>query len=83
MTAHQTAQTALAICRWTRQEFEKMVAVGAIDEDDHVELIDGLIVQEPLQPAFRRTVIELFILELKKAFPSGYRDCCRLPLAVY
>ncbi len=46
--------------RWTRQEFEHLVEIGAIQEDDRVELIHGLIVDRPMQNpphahAMRRT----------------------------
>ena len=35
--------TALEPHRWTREEYERMLAVGLLDEDDKVELLDGVI----------------------------------------
>ncbi len=34
--------------RWTREEFEHLEEIGAIQEDDRVELIHGIIVDRPM-----------------------------------
>ena len=41
--------------RWTRHEYERLIDHGFLDEDDPIELLDGLLlVKEPLSFEGRR-----------------------------
>ena len=41
--------------RWTRHEYERLIDHGFLDEDDPIELLDGLLlVKEPARAGRRR-----------------------------
>src|SRR5712691_1430356 len=43
--------------RWTRQEYDRLIEIGVLQEDDPIELIEGrLVVAEPKQDPHARTV---------------------------
>jgi len=67
--------------RWTRQQYDQMIEVGILDEDDRVELINGEIVAtRPVSP--QRAVGICLILEaLRSASLEGFLIRPRGPLA--
>jgi len=43
--------------RWTRQEYDRLIEIGVLQEDDPIELIEGrLVVAEPQQDPHARAV---------------------------
>jgi Uma2 family endonuclease len=71
----------LEVRRWTRREYDRMVELGILGENDLVELIDGEIVRmvpqgEPHAIAVRRTHIAL-----QQAFGSERYVQVQLPIA--
>ncbi len=46
--------------RWTRQEYDRLIETGLLQEDDPIELIEGrLVVAEPQHDAHARAAFEL------------------------
>jgi hypothetical protein len=59
--------------RWTRQEYDRLIEVGLLQEDDPIELIEGrLVVAEPQHDPHARAV-ELAAEALRRAFGRGWR----------
>jgi Uma2 family endonuclease len=54
--------------RWTRAEYDRMVEVGLLGEDDRVELIDGEILTMTPQDSLHSTAITLAHDALRVAF---------------
>jgi len=66
--------------RWTRQEYDRLIEIGVLQEDDPIELIEGrLVVAEPQQDPHARTV-ELVADALRLAFGRGWHIRVQLPL---
>jgi hypothetical protein len=50
----------LAQRRWTRREYARLIDHGLLDEDDPIELLDGLLlVKEPQASPHRTAVIRV------------------------
>ena len=45
--------------RWTRHEYERLIDHGFLDEDDPIELLDGLLLVKEPQPSPHRTAVLL------------------------
>jgi len=74
--------TTIPTRRWTRREYDRLVRLGMLREDEPVELIAGrLIVAEPQNEAHARA-IELAAETLRVAFGPGWRVRVQLPLAL-
>lgn len=68
--------------RWTCDEYDRLIEVGLLREDDPVELVEGrLLVSEPQHDAHARA-IELATDALRAAFGAGWRIRVQLPLAL-
>src|SRR5437773_1108697 len=68
--------------RWTRQEYDRLIEIGLLQEDDPIELIEGrLVVAEPQHDPHARAV-ELVSEVLRRAFGRGWRVRVQLPLAL-
>ena len=68
--------------RWTRQEYDRLLEIGVLQEDDPIELIEGrLVVAEP-QPDPHARAVELVAEALRLAFGHGWRIRVQLPLAL-
>jgi Uma2 family endonuclease len=68
--------------RWTRQEYDRLIEFGVLQEDDPIELIEGrLVVAEPQRDPHARAV-ELVAETLRRAFGRGWRVRVQLPLAL-
>lgn len=63
---------------WTREEYDRMVEMGFF-EGQHIQLIEGRIIEMPPQKVDHRVVIELLDRFLRTAFPSGHRICVQMP----
>ena|SRR5262245_12150726 len=58
--------------RWTRREYERLLDQGILDEDDPIELIDGLLLVKEPQSSPHRTAILLVAKALEQAFGDGW-----------
>jgi Uma2 family endonuclease len=68
--------------RWTRQEYDRLIDIGLLDEDDPIELVQGhLVVREP-QSSPHATAIDLVSEALRRVFGRGWRVRVGLPLAL-
>lgn len=68
--------------RWTRHEYDRLIEVGLLREDDPIELVEGrLVVAEPQHDPHARAV-ELGTDALRLAFGRGWRVRVQLPLAL-
>jgi len=76
------AVRAPALHRWTRRQYEQMIEVGILDEDDRVELINGEIVTVSPQQSPHATGVTLVADELRLAYSRDYTVRTQLPLAL-
>jgi len=68
--------------RWTRAEYDRMVDIGVLDEDERIELLGGeLIVREP-QGSPHQTAIGLTGDALRAAFGPGWVVRTQGPVAL-
>ena len=68
--------------RWTRQEYDRLIEIGLLQEDDPIELIEGrLVVAEP-QRKPHACAVELAAEAIRRAFGRGWRVRVQLPLAL-
>ena len=58
--------------RWNRKEYERLIDHGLLDEDDPVELLDGLLVVKEPQLSPHRTAVILTMKALERAFGKGW-----------
>ncbi|HEV8440526.1 MAG TPA: Uma2 family endonuclease [Methylomirabilota bacterium] len=68
--------------RWTRAEYDRLVASGTFHPGERLELLDGqLVVREP-QGSRHAVAIELALSALQGAFGSAWRVRVQLPVAL-
>jgi Uma2 family endonuclease len=58
--------------RWTRREYGRLLEAGLLDEDDPVELLDGLLLVKEPQSSPHRTAVLLTARALERAFGDGW-----------
>jgi len=58
--------------RWTRHEYERLMDHGFLDEDDAVELLDGLLLVKEPQHSRHRTAVLLVARAVERAFGEGW-----------
>src|SRR5258707_14021394 len=58
--------------RWTRHEYERLIDHGLLDEDDPIELLDGLLLVKEPQHSPHRTAVLLVAKALERAFGEGW-----------
>jgi Uma2 family endonuclease len=61
-----------ALYRWTRREYARLIAHGFLDEDDPIELLDGLLLVKEPQSSPHRTAVLLVARTLERAFGDGW-----------
>ena len=61
-----------ALHRWTRREYARLIDHGLLDEDDPVELLDGLLLVKEPQSSPHRTAVLLAAKTLERAFGDGW-----------
>src|SRR6266849_5665291 len=61
-----------ALHRWTRQQYERLIDHGLLDEDEPIELLDGLLLVKEPQASPHRTSILLTAKALERAFGDGW-----------
>jgi Uma2 family endonuclease len=68
--------------RWTRAEYDRLIALAAFQPDERLELLDGqLVVREP-QGSRHAVAIELALRSLQRAFGPAWRVRVQLPVAL-
>jgi Uma2 family endonuclease len=63
---------ATTLHRWTREQYARLIAHGFLDEDDPIELIDGLLLVKEPQHSRHRTAVLLVAKALERAFGEGW-----------
>ena len=62
----------LALHRWTRREYARLIDLGFFDENDPIELLDGLLLVKEPQSSPHRTAVLLVAKTLERAFGEGW-----------
>ena len=79
--ADSMSQEPLAVRRWTRLEYERLVDLGAFDRES-LELVGGqLIVAEP-QGSYHVTAVGMIASRLQDVLPPGWIVRVQAPLAL-
>ena len=73
---------AVALRRWTRDEYDRMVDAGILGPDDRVELVDGEIVIMTPQKSRHAAAIQLAIRALRPVFGDAFDVRSQMPLAL-
>lgn len=68
--------------RWTREEYENLICLGVFDSDDHVELLQGEIVETMPQNSPHSNVIVRLTQTLVVAFSASFQVRIQLPLRI-
>ena len=58
--------------RWTRVEYDRLIDQGFFDEDEPIELLDGLLLLKEPQSSAHRTAVTLVAEALRHAFGTGW-----------
>ena len=62
----------LRLHRWSRQEYARLIDHAFLDEDDPVELLDGLLLVKEPQHSPHRTAVLLVAKALERGFGEGW-----------
>jgi Uma2 family endonuclease len=81
-TAHGSVNGGRARRNFTRVEYEKMVDAGIIGEDEHVELVDGAIVEMSPEGPLHACAIDVCAEVLRRAFGAGFTVRVQHPLII-
>jgi len=68
--------------RWTRREYERLIDHGFFDEDDPIELVNGLLLVKGPQSSPHRTAVLLAAKALESAFGEGWFVQTQSPIAL-
>jgi Uma2 family endonuclease len=58
--------------RWTSHEYQRLIDHGFLDEDDPIELLDGLLLVKEPQHSLHRTAVLLVAKAVERAFGEGW-----------
>jgi len=58
--------------RWSRREYARLIDHGFLDEDDPIELLDGLLLVKEPQHSPHRTAVLLAAKAVERAFGEGW-----------
>ena len=58
--------------RWNRDQYQRLIDHGILDEDDPIELLDGLLLVKEPQSSPHRTAVLLTAKALEEAFGDGW-----------
>ncbi len=61
-----------ALRRWTRREYARLIDHGLLDEDEPIELLDGLLLMKEPQSSPHRVAVALVAQALERAFGEGW-----------
>ncbi len=68
--------------KWTVEEYERLVALGALTENDRVQLLEGEIVEVSPQNAPHMTAVHLIYEALRSLLPPGFTVRVQGPLTL-
>lgn len=68
--------------RWTRAEYDRLIELGILDEDEPIELLDGLMIVREPQGRPHMTVVGLLAEALRAAFGPGWFVQVHGPIAL-
>jgi len=60
------------VYRWSRRDYARMIDRGILDEDEPIELLDGLLLVKEPQSSLHRTAVLLVAAALERAFGEGW-----------
>jgi Putative restriction endonuclease len=76
------ADSSLKTRRWTRVEYERLIDYGVFRGDEHLELLDGLLVVREPQGSRHSAAVAALCQVLARAFGGGFHVRPQLPLAL-
>ena len=68
--------------RWTRAEYDRLIHLGVFDEDERIELLDGLLVVREPQGSRHATGIRCVVDTLRRALGDAWQVDSQLPIAL-
>jgi Uma2 family endonuclease len=68
--------------RWTRAEYDRLVDLGVLQEDERVELLDGVLAVREPQGSDHAAGVRRVVRALRAAFGDGYQIDSQLPIAL-
>jgi Uma2 family endonuclease len=68
--------------RFSRMEYARLIAHGVLDEDEPIELLDGLLLVKEPQHSAHRTAVILVARALEQAFGPGWFVQIQSPIAL-
>jgi Uma2 family endonuclease len=68
--------------RFTRREYERLIDHGFLDEDDPIELVDGLLLVKEPQSSPHRTAVVLVAKALERSFGDRWFVQIQSPVAL-
>ena len=68
--------------RWDCAQYEQLIEHGILDEDDPIELLDGLLLVKEPQHSPHRTAVILVARALERAFDDGWFVQVQSPIAL-
>jgi Uma2 family endonuclease len=68
--------------RWTRHEYARLIDYGFLEEDDPIELLDGLLLVKEPQHSPHRTAVLLVAKALERAFGDGWFVQTQSPISL-
>ena len=72
----------LKLRRWSRAEYDQLISRGFFDEDDHVELLDGLMVVKEPQGSWHAATVSHIRGVLQRAFGVRFDVRTHAPIAL-
>ena len=72
----------IQVRRWTREEYDRMIEAGVLSPEDHIELIDGEILQVTPQGARHATAVCMVHKALTQVAPRNSIIRIQMPLAI-
>lgn len=76
------AATSRRLHRWSRAEYDHMVAAGVFHPEARLELVDGEIIEMSPQGSLHATTIQLLAGLAGRLFGEGYHLRIQMPLAL-
>jgi Uma2 family endonuclease len=73
---------AVRLRKWTREEYDRLVAAGVLGEDERVQLVEGEILEMSPQSAAHATAVCLVEEALRRTLGEGFVVRVQLPLAL-
>ena len=72
----------LKLRRWSRAEYDRLIARGAFDADDRIELLDGLMVVKEPQGSWHAATVAHIQGVLQRGFGKRYTIRSHAPIAL-